>query len=92
MSECEHVHEWILKAYLYVGIPVFVCNHDDCDATLSVKQVETMINEHAALKREIKLLKKEAEPFRAQIDQRKTYHEPDTRPTPRPPDEYIVSS
>ena len=40
----EHVHEWELKAYLYVGVPVFGCAIKNCNAVLPVKQAEARLN------------------------------------------------
>lgn len=47
----EHVHEWKLKTYLYVGIPIFTCSDDDCAAMLSVKEAESRLNEYETLKK-----------------------------------------
>ena len=41
-KKCKH--EWKLKAYLYVGVPVFACSGDNCDAMLSVREAETRLN------------------------------------------------
>ena len=40
----EHVHEWELKAYLYVGVPIFGCKIKDCHEKLAVRQAEARIN------------------------------------------------
>lgn len=40
----EHVHEWKLKAYLYIGVPVFRCAVKNCNAVLPVKEAEARLN------------------------------------------------
>jgi len=40
----EHVCEWELKAYLYVGVPIFDCKIKGCHEKLTVRQAESRIN------------------------------------------------
>ena len=46
----EHVCEWELKAYLYVGVPIFGCKIKGCHEKLAVRQAEAMLNEYETLK------------------------------------------
>ena len=40
----EHVCEWELKAYLYVGVPIFGCKIKGCHEKLDVRQAEARLN------------------------------------------------
>lgn len=40
----EHVCEWELKAYLYVGVPIFGCKVKGCHERLAVRQAESRLS------------------------------------------------
>ena len=52
-AQTEHVCVWELKAYLYVGVPIFGCKIKGCHEKLAVRQAEARLNATGALSAEM---------------------------------------
>ena len=77
MTDYEHewrLGEWIFQPTVEEMNNIYaICVKESCKERLEKPDIESMLNEHAKLKREIEQLKKDMAPFQAQITQAKTY-------------------
>ena len=64
----EHVCEWELKAYLYVGVPIFGCKIKGCHEKLAVRQAEARLNEYETMKVTTERLRKRFELIRETVN------------------------